>query len=366
MKIVFLARLFHPHVGGVEKHVLELSKSLIKKGHEITVITETPDTDLQNQKFNTNNYHKLYGIKVYRISGANENKLKKFRIWINLWHLRKILKSAEIVHCHDVFYWYLPFRFIFPSKPVYTTFHGYESFPISKKAKIIRKVSEKLSLGNICIGDFIPKWYGTKANLISYGAAYTPKKSENPSKQINDPDSAVFFGRLDDQTGILEYLKTAELIKKKIPSFKLLVIGGGKYKNLIYKKTKIIDFLEKPEKYLIQSRFAFVSRYLSILEAFAARKLVFAFYDNPVKEDYLRLSPLSKFIIIQKEPEKMAKQVIYYINNPEKEKELVSRAYSWVKKRNWDSLANSYLSLWSRHLYISKRQIPLQNPAKKI
>lgn len=39
MKIVQLTPYFYPHLGGVESHVLELSKQLIKKGHEVLVVT---------------------------------------------------------------------------------------------------------------------------------------------------------------------------------------------------------------------------------------------------------------------------------------------------------------------------------------
>ena len=44
MKIVFLCRLFYPHIGGVETHVLEVGKRLIKKGHRVTIVTEDLST----------------------------------------------------------------------------------------------------------------------------------------------------------------------------------------------------------------------------------------------------------------------------------------------------------------------------------
>ena len=40
MKILFLTRSFYPNVGGVEKHILEVSKALTKRGHIVTVVTE--------------------------------------------------------------------------------------------------------------------------------------------------------------------------------------------------------------------------------------------------------------------------------------------------------------------------------------
>ncbi len=39
MKIAQLSPYFYPHLGGVESHVLELSKQLIKEGHEVFVVT---------------------------------------------------------------------------------------------------------------------------------------------------------------------------------------------------------------------------------------------------------------------------------------------------------------------------------------
>lgn len=38
--ILFLVRLYHPHIGGVEKHVETIAKLLINKGFSITILTE--------------------------------------------------------------------------------------------------------------------------------------------------------------------------------------------------------------------------------------------------------------------------------------------------------------------------------------
>lgn len=334
MKIIFFARRFYPDIGGVEKHVLQLSKKLIEKGHTITVISEKNDTSATSFTYK--------GITVYKISVGNDDKLKKFRIWKSLWQIRRIVASADIIHCHDVFFWYLPFRFLFPFKPVYTTFHGYEGFPIRLKDKLIRKISELLSFGNICIGDFIKKWYGTKPTFVSYGAVDSNKKATVATNMLGA--SALFFGRLDDQTGITTYLDAYTIIKQKIKNFNLLVIGDGKCK--IPHTIKHLSFQRNPEKYFREYHFAFLSRYLSILEAFAAKRLVFAVYDNKIKEDYLRLAPYANFIIIEKDAKAIAEKVLYFLNHPDEEKKMVEEAYKWVKKQTWDEMALLYLALW--------------------
>ena len=121
MKILFFSRLFYPHIGGVEKHVFEVSKLLVKKGHEVTVITEQYSPELKLRKM-------IEGIEVFRIPKYKEGKFKKFKIWKWTLNNNQLIKNADIVHCHDVFFWYLPFRLLFPFKKVITTFHGHEDY----------------------------------------------------------------------------------------------------------------------------------------------------------------------------------------------------------------------------------------------
>src|SRR3989344_872420 len=127
MKIVFLARRFYPDIGGVEKHVYEISKRLIKKGHKVTVITQSEgDKD------------ELDGIRIVRIDKASKNSSEKLHIWKWMLSNRKLFTEANVVHSHDVFFWYLPLKLLFPSKKSFITFHGYETYPIKKIAKIMR------------------------------------------------------------------------------------------------------------------------------------------------------------------------------------------------------------------------------------
>lgn len=166
MKILFFCRRFWPLIGGVEKHVLEISKRMIKKGNKIVVITEWGKDDGGLKAF-----EKFEEINIYRIPITTNEKLKKFQIWRWLWKNRKLINEADIVHCHDLFYWFLPFKFIYPRKKVFTTFHGYEGSQPPKWNQVLsHKTAGWLSMGTMAIGDWHEKWYGIKSDIVSYGA----------------------------------------------------------------------------------------------------------------------------------------------------------------------------------------------------
>ena len=338
MHILFLTRRFYPSIGGVEKHVYKISKELLKKNHSITVVTEMPED------FSSPEREEYEGITILRISTGKENWFKKFRIWKEMWRIRSSILSTNIIHCHDIFFWYLPFRFLYSSKPIYTTFHGYEGYPITKKAILTRKISERLSRRNICIGSFIKKWYGTKPTYIMYGAV-TLQISKSPGINMKK-QSAIFIGRLVKENGIILYGKAMELLLQRLPQFSFRIIGDGPLRKNLPKSISQTGFQLHPEEFFPQYHFAFVSGYLSILEAFAAKRLVFAVYDNPLKKDYLEMTPFRKFMIITHSPEELREKVLYYLSNPEEEKKIIKDAYRWVQKQTWENMANLYIKLW--------------------
>jgi glycosyltransferase involved in cell wall biosynthesis len=255
---------------------------------------------------------------------------------------REIIDS-DIVHIHDIFIWYFPYKIFFPFKKIYITFHGYENYPLKLKDFLIHVISEKLSKKNICIGKYITKWYKTKPSIVSYGAVDTKRFKAKKNKNINY--DFIFIGRLDKQTGVDIYISAFNKLNIK-NNYKLLVLGNdfgvkGQNSNIYYVGKKY-----NVEKYLNNSKYAFVSRYLSILESFSNKKLVFAVYDNPLKKDYLYMTPFSKMMVICNSPQNLVDKIKYYIAYPEKAKRIQKRAYLWVIDKTWDNLAEDYLNLW--------------------
>ncbi len=332
MNILFLTRLYYPHIGGVEKHVGEVGKRLIKKGYKVTIVTELLGETKREEIRD--------GIKIIRFAYPKVKFLGLIFIWLQLLRRFQLIKTSDILHVHDVFVWYLPFKFLFPQKSVYVTFHGWEGkYPVPWSNKFLRKVAEKLSWGNICVGDYLKKWYGTNPTFVTYGGINIIQNLKVLAKF-----KIVFIGRLTGESGLVTYLKTLKLLK--FPHDQIVFLGDGPLRDEANKFGQVCGFIENINPYLSNSRFVIALGFLSILEGMAARKLIFSVYNNPLRQDYLKMAPFARWIVAESSPKKLAEKVEYYLKHPEEEKKLVEEGYNWIQQQTWDKVVEIYLRLW--------------------
>jgi len=338
MKVLFLTRLYHPHVGGVEKHIFELCK-ILSKAHQITIVAEQDDV-------NESLYEKTPTAEIYRIplTGTGDSD-KKWLIWKWLLSHLDLISSSEIIHIHDVFFWYLPFKILFPFKKSFITFHGYEgNEPPALKNIFWHQLAHRLTNGNICIGGFHKKWYKINPTYVSYGAVNIIK-----SKHLSpNNESAIFIGRLSKDNGIMDYLSASNNLKLPLD-----VYGDGPEKSdvtafvkLNGSKAKIYGFVPESANYLPHHKYAFVSRYLGILEALICQLPVIAHYDSLIKKDYLELAPFNKYIDIVNSPEQIVASVRKIRDNYPAAR--INAGYIWAMSQTWTKLASIYKSLWTQ------------------
>lgn len=348
MKILFLTRKFWPSIGGVEKHCLEVGKNLVEKGNKVTVVTEE-EVGVGDMR----EMGEVGKIKILRIPITAGERLKKFQIWWWLIKHRDLITKSNIVHCHDVFFWFLPFRLLYPFKKVFTTFHGWEGvYPPTFKAKIIRKISEKLSFGNVCVGDYVQKWYGTKPDFVTYGGVELTQdvtlRQDKTQNEDSESRKILFIGRLDQDTGLPIYLESLKILKDKGIQTEVVFLGDGKLRNETKNYGTAAGFVNNVRKYVLEATYIFTSGYLSILEAMINKRLVFAVYGNSLKKDYLLMSPFAHLLALSGNAEDLAKEVWYYLNHSEEEKQIVTDASKWAKEQTWEKLTDQYLHLWKK------------------
>ncbi len=371
MKIVFIASSFYPSIGGVETHALEVSKEMVKRGHKVTIITEDkfPDkhsrqrsdskaknkkkTDLSTffirKKISVTSSpasQKVDQINIYYFKFGQQNFLKKFRIWYMLLRNISIFEQADVIHCHDVFIWYLPLKFLLFQKKVFTTFHGYEAvFPPTEKAKLIRKISNSLSRGSIMVGAFIEKWYGTKSDYITYGGVIKRKREKVAIKSLNSVIKILLIGRLEKDIGIQVYKDTLRKLTDRGIRFTFTVCGQGSLGQGLEQYGEVLGFVKDVSPYIKKADIVFASSYLSMLQVLQLGTPVFATYTNPLKHDYLRNSPFERYITITDSAEDLSRKVARFTPNLQK----LKSAASWANSQTWEKVADIYIELWQKN-----------------
>lgn len=352
MKVLMFVNRFYPQIGGVEKHTLNIARELVKLGISVKIVTIKDNIYLDE-------YERLEGIDIFRLKYTNICNIPKTkRIRAYFWlliHISLILET-DIIHCHDFstfWNWYLPFRFLLPWKKVFVTFHGWEGiFPPEKKVISKRKVTENFTEGNICIGDYISKWYGTKPDIVSYGGV---QLQQHHIKQ--NGLRCIYIGRLEKDTGIDTYLNALIVLKDKYNvNLKTNICGDGTLRLDIQNKARkngldciFHGFVKDVEIYLNDVTYCFTSGYLSMLEAMVQKKVVISTFDNDLKKDYLCMIPeYDKKIIVAQEPEELAEKIYFILNNEQHYNNLVNKGFEWAVQNSWDEMAKKYLKLWSK------------------
>lgn len=345
MKILFITPNFLPHLGGVEKHIDSLCKEMLKDGHHITVLVQKFDNSYKD-------YEKKDNLEIIRIKKKKNRLARRWGMFCYMIvNIRKILKY-DIIHFHDYSTFYsfglgvYPFLKLF-QKDIYITFHGWEGdVPPRKSVVFKRRLTQRLTTANISIGHFISKWYGTKADIVSYGGV---KRVRDLSK--NKEEYVLFIGRLAEDTGIFDYLKAWAEISKNT-SLEFVICGDGVLKEGLKRyveqnhiqRVVFNGFVSDVEKYIKDAKIVFTSGYLGILEAFSYKKNVIAIYKNELKKDYLIMMPNYENMmwVIDNKVENIANAFNEAIDDNMK-KEI---AYKYSLENSWEKVKKDYYRLW--------------------
>lgn len=337
-KIVHFTRLFFPHIGGVETHIEKLNEQLKADGHDLVVITAKHDLDLVS--FEKRNNESIYRLNVLD-SGRGMNY--KLQIWNEIWKLKKVWLGADIIHIHDVFFWILPFLPLI-SKKTFITFHGYEGNELPNwKSKFWHEVASILTKGNICIGNFHQKWYSVIPTFVSFGAVQSIKVPKNKRKS----SELIYVGRLEEDNGLMIILGAIKKLKDNGKKYHLDVYGEGslerKAKDFVIKyqlDIKFHGFHPQARMFVAQYKVAFVSRYLSILDALSTETHVISYSHNRLSDDYLKDTPFVDWISVIKNQDEIVSVL-------EQDKSFHPKAKKWALEQNWQQLKNTYLKLWA-------------------
>jgi glycosyltransferase involved in cell wall biosynthesis len=338
MKILHITPFYKPHLGGVETHVEAISQELIKRGHEVSILTQrhSPYLSLQEKKD---------GIFITRIDTESRFYTKlnyKLAVWKQVARQAQLLLKADIIQVHDVYWWLIFLSPLFWSK-TYLTFHGWEGqYPIPKRKILARWLWSKLALKTVHVGDYIREFYYDRPDLVIYGGVNVSKKL--PIKK-NKKFQIIFVGRLETENNIEKYLKLAQELKIN-QKLEITWVGDGSYKQKCQKLGKVTGMVKNVSSYLATANLVWAASYLSILEAQSQGKIVCAFYDHLLKKRYLETYPGSAHMLVETDIKQMKEQILNLLEKPQVSKKFSQQAKNWTKQQTWSKVTNDYLNLW--------------------
>jgi len=144
LRLLEIAPYFPPHVGGVERYVFSISKYLVKRGHEVCVLTSNLPK--------TKNMERINGVDVFRLNGVEV--LGDPITWGIIKKLRTLTRRVDIVVTHgypfSMNYLVATTRNLFISSfpRLVFTFHGY-GFRDGSKDYLLRRARDILLLKSI-------------------------------------------------------------------------------------------------------------------------------------------------------------------------------------------------------------------------
>lgn len=303
MKILQIARQFHPSIAGVEKFVQDLSRHLIQRGHQVAVVTLNRcfymDGALPSEDI-------VEGIQIYRIPYWGQQR------FFLAPSVLKFTRDYDLLHIHniDFFIDFLALTRWWHRKPVVLSTHG--GFFHTKTLTLIKRlyfnIITRLTIkgADVVVADsdhdrelfsHITDKVIQIDNGIDFSAFSGIEKSPVPSL-------LVYVGRLASNKRVDRLIRVLPLIRNRYPDARLVIIGvdfeGIKSElerlaqdlsvadSVIFAgavtQEELCDYLSRAHLFLSASEYEAFG--ISVLEAMASGTV-------PVVND---ISPLRKFV----------------------------------------------------------------------
>ena len=321
-KIKILYNLGQLGIGGVETQLLELVKHINKRRFEIIVCCFSNKTKLLKE---FKKYCKVIILK----------KILPLDI-TRVWRIRRVIKqyAPDIIH-NDIFTANLwgTLAGKLEKKPVIISYKStLKYYPLHKRIIdfLLSKLADKIitiSHSNVNLLVNKARFNKNKIVIIHEGINtdfFKPKsKAENNKIKI-----IAIIGRLTEQKNHKLFLDTAKIVLEKHPEIKFLIVGDGKLRKELENYTnklgieedvkflgetkRIKEIYEKTD--ILASTSSWEGTPIVIIEAMAMNKPVLATSVGGVNE--IIDNKINGFLVEPENAEKLAKKLIYLIENP--------------------------------------------------
>ncbi len=252
LKICIISEYYYPTLGGITEHVYNLAKNLLRKGHQVTLITSNAG--------DPGGRGELEGLKICRVGKSMEiysnGSIAKMTFG---WRIHKEVKKIfdenyfDIVHIQSAMVPTLPLLCQkYAASTVIGTFHTDfdKNFALgfwSKAAQHNLDQFDKLIAVSPNAITSVQRYLDGKGKfrVISNGVDtewYYPRKNTIEALDDGRPN-ILYIGRFDPRNGFSTVVKAFDILKKDIPAARLVVIAYGPLQG--YYLSKIPPYLMK-------------------------------------------------------------------------------------------------------------------------
>jgi glycosyltransferase involved in cell wall biosynthesis len=234
MKIVIIGQKGIPAIsGGVETHVEELAKRLVKSGHEVVAYTRHNYTDKNLKEFE--------GVRLIGLPSISSKNLDAIvHTFLSVLHLIFIERRVDVVHFHSIgpssLLWIV--KIMKPLTPVVATFHtqcyihkkwgGFAKTYLKFGELVANKVADEVIAISRNLQRYAQEKYHNLVNYIPNGVGIaSPKEADIIQKWgLTKDNYIVSISRLVRHKGI-HYI--IEAYKGLNTDKKLVIVGDGSY-----------------------------------------------------------------------------------------------------------------------------------------
>ncbi len=232
LRILQVTARYLPFIGGVENHVYQVSKRLVRKGVEVTVLTTNPQNDLPE-------FETLEGVRIERVRAWPAQGDLYFAPAI---YPRITNGRWDVIHIQSYHTLVPPVAMMAARKariPYVITFHG--GGHSSRLRSSIRKLQRKLlrPLLNhaerlIAVAQFEIPFYGRELNFPPERFSLIPNGTDMSVSPVSRRDGhrdplIVSVGRLERYKGHQRVIEAMPALVKAVPDVRLWIAGSGPY-----------------------------------------------------------------------------------------------------------------------------------------
>ncbi|KAJ3546371.1 hypothetical protein NM688_g5522 [Phlebia brevispora] len=253
INIAMVCDFFHPNVGGVENHIYMLSENLIRRGHQVVVITHSHPPDRVGIRW------LLPALKIYYIpfpTIASSATLPNYFTFLPYFRTIILRENIQLIHGHASLSSLAQEAILHAHHMgVRTVFTDHSLFGFDDAASILTNKLLEAALRNvdavICVSHTGRENTVLRGHLYPEAAYVIPNALvANQFKPSTEPISShtvtiVVLSRLAYRKGIDLLVATAPRICAMFPNVRFVIGGDG---------PKMIDLLQMREKHLLQDR----------------------------------------------------------------------------------------------------------------